>query len=105
MRCLQGGEVVHGLHRQDSAVGYVIGEEESWTTLLTASGNVVIQRSSDIESGRVSALERTSSLASHVERPSLRLRMPSVDRCRVLGSPPCTCDLGMRMSSSIHSED
>lgn len=56
-------------------VGYVIGEEGSWTTLLTAKGGVVIRRSSDIGSRRVCALEGTSSVASHVEQPILRLRM------------------------------
>ncbi|MGH2572152.1 MAG: hypothetical protein ACRDGU_01460 [Actinomycetota bacterium] len=56
-------------------VGYVIGEEGSWTTVLTAKGTVAIQRSSDIEGRRVCALEGTSALASSVERPFLRLRM------------------------------
>jgi len=56
-------------------VGYVIGEEGSWTTLLTAKGEVVIQRSADIGSRRIFALEGTSPLSSSVERPFLRLRM------------------------------
>lgn len=76
-------------------IGYLIGEEGSWTTILLADGRIAIRRSSEIDDRQVCALEGTSELASHVEKPFLRLRMPQAVVALLTGeyprpiTPPC----------------